>query len=386
MQGYIDVIVKDDKIEVMGQEFLLGELTVSLLNADDKVLKEMGRHLVNLERLAEISREKHIFYRKYINTDDKRKLELAGDEVIKFPTYDEWVEIHQSVCRIHELMQTFKLGEVLTTPVSPDFIEQFKGLEYGTEKYQFAWIWYLELLDITMGFVEDISALVRTFRAFTDIIIPGLRKYDTHHLSAAYSMLLFDKRCKGMVASMEDPDKVTYTLADYMMLQYIPMKQGDRYIIAEYFRMDNLQAVVKTDMLRGLMKGHFPKRCENCGRYFLMTKGYRTRYCDMPSSEDPKRNCNQIAYAKKHIKEQSANDPKYQSHLRFIRRVNKSFQRGSITEEQRNALLAAGEELYFKARTLAEYSNEEFENALRSDELYASCGIDRRKKGRPKNM
>ena len=57
MQGYIDVIVKDDKIEVMGQEFLLGELTVSLLNTDDKVLKEMGRHLVNLERLAEISRD-----------------------------------------------------------------------------------------------------------------------------------------------------------------------------------------------------------------------------------------------------------------------------------------------------------------------------------------
>ncbi|MBO5557242.1 DUF6076 domain-containing protein [Ruminococcus sp.] len=384
MQGYIDVIVKDDKIEVMGQEFLLGELTVSLMNADDKVLREMCRHLVELERLAEICREKHIFYRKMINTDDRRRLELAGDEQIKIPTFDEWVEIHRSVCLIHELMQNFKLGEVLVTPVEAGLVKQFEGLQYDTEEYRSAWIWYLELLDITMGFVEDIIAVVRTFRAFTDIIIPGLKKYDTHHLSAAYSMLLFDERCKGMVASMDDPDKVTYTMTDYMMLQYIPMKQGDSFIIAEYFRMDNLQAVVKTDMLRGLMKGHFPKRCENCGRYFLMTRGYRTRFCDMPSPDDPKRTCAQIAYKKSRAKEKSDDNPKTQSYFRCRNRILRHFQRGKITSEQRDLLLRTAKDMLDTALLSPRLTNKELDEQLQSEQLYARCGIELPKRGRPK--
>ncbi len=57
MEGYIDVYVKDEHIEVMGEEFLLGELTVDLLNIDDNVLRQMGKELVNLEHLAEICRE-----------------------------------------------------------------------------------------------------------------------------------------------------------------------------------------------------------------------------------------------------------------------------------------------------------------------------------------
>uniref|UniRef100_UPI0013DD5096 DEAD/DEAH box helicase family protein n=1 Tax=Ruminococcus flavefaciens TaxID=1265 RepID=UPI0013DD5096 len=80
MEGYIDVYIKDDHIEVMGEEFLLGELTVDLLNIDDNVLRQMGKELVNLERLAEICREKHIFYRKKLNVDEKRRFEIQSDK------------------------------------------------------------------------------------------------------------------------------------------------------------------------------------------------------------------------------------------------------------------------------------------------------------------
>lgn len=388
MQGYIDVYVKDDLIEVMGQEFLLGELSVSLMNVDNDVLKEMGRHLVNIERLAGVCREKHIFYRKILNVDDERKLEYAGDEMIKLPTYDEWVEIHKSVCRMNELLRTTKVGEVLLYPLDADLIEQFKDLEFKSEKYEFAWWWYLELLDITMGFVEDMFAVARTFRSLVTYIIPSLKKYDANHLAAAYHMMLFDERCKGMVASMDDPDKMPYTMADFMILQYVPMlKSGDsnEFCIAEYYRMDSLQAVVKTDLMRGLMKGHFPRRCENCGRYFLMTRGYHTKYCDMPSPENLKRTCNQMAFAKKRPKEKNSDNPKYQSYQRCVSRISKSCQRGSISESEKKKLLYKAEELYDTAMTSPEFTNEEFEQQLQSANLYKLCGIIPPKKGRPKN-
>lgn len=386
MQGYIDVIVKGNKIIIKGQEFLLGELSVSLMNMDDDVLRQMSKHLVELERLACICREKHVFYRKLIDTDKERKAELAQDEHIKIPTFDEWIEIHEHVCAIQELMQTFKMGEVLMSPVGKDFMKHFENAEFGTEQYNFNWMWYLELLDITMGFVEDVFAVLRTFRMFTVHIISFLKKYDINHLAGAYHILMCDPRYRWMVASFNDPDKVTYTDSDFMILQYKPMYDPvkNEYIIAEYFRMDNLQAIAKTDMLRGLMKGHFPRRCENCGRYFLMTKAYRTRFCDMPSPEDPKRTCNQMAYAKKKVKEEKADDPKYQSYRRCIKRIEKAFQREALTEEQKELLLSKAEELYTKAMMAPEYSNEEFEAMLQSKNLYKSCGIDIPRKGRPK--
>ena len=386
MEGYIDVYVKDDHIEVMGEEFLLGELAVDLLNIDDNVLKQMGKELVNLERLVEICREKHIFYRKKLNVDEQRKFEIAQDEIIKFPTYEEWVEIHKSVCLINEMFRTTKVGNLLWIPINPNFTDVLKGVPYDSLRYRMGWIHYMEELDLTMGFVEDAFAFVRTIRNFTICIIPGLKKYDASHLAGAYGILMYDERCKCMVASEDDPDKMTYTKEDFMILQYLPMqkKDGKGFVIAEYFRMDNLQALMKTDLLRGLMKGHFPRRCEHCGRYFLMTKGYRTRFCDMPSPEDPSRTCNQISYAKKRVKEENANNPKYQSYKRCVNRIYKALERGTITERQKEQLLSEAEKLYTTAMMSPEYSNEEFNTMLQSKNLYKLCGIDSPRKGRPK--
>ena len=386
MEGYIDVYIKDDHIEVMGEEFLLGELTVDLLNIDDNVLRQMGKELVNLERLAEICREKHIFYRKKLNVDEKRRFEIAQDEIIKFPTYEEWVEIHKSVCLINEMFRATKVGNLLWVPINPDFTDVLNDIPCDSLKYRMCWIQYMEELDLTMGFVEDIFAFVRTIRNFTICIIPGLKKYDASHLAGAYGILMFDERCKDMVASENDPDKMTYTKEDFMILQYLPMpkKNGDGFVIAEYFRMDNLQALMKTDLLRGMMKGHFPRRCEHCGRYFLMTKGYRTKFCDMPSPEDPNRTCNQISYVKKRVKEENANNPKYQSYKRCVNRIYKAAERGTITDEQKSALLSEAEALYTTAMMAPEYSNEEFEAMLQSKNLYKRCGIDTPRNGRPK--
>ena len=123
---------------------------------------------------------------------------------------------------------------------------------------------------------------------------------------------------------------------------------------------------MKTDLLRGMMKGHFPRRCEHCGRYFLMTKSYRTKFCDMPSPEDPNRTCDQISY----VKEENANDPKYQSCKRCVNRIYKAAERGTVTEKQKELLLSEAEKLYTTAMMSPEYGNEEFEAMLLSNTAY----------------
>ena len=177
-----------------------------------------------------------------------------------------------------------------------------------------------------------------------------------------------------------------YRLGDQIILQYVPMKKenSDDWMISELFRFDTLQGFFSTDFVRGLMKGHFPRKCAHCGRYFLMTKAYQTKYCDMPSPEDPAMTCRQAAYKKVRDKERSKDDPKYQSYMRCRKRINTAFTRGSIGEKEKVMLLSTLEDLYFEACSSPKYSNEEFEQLLSSENLYNLCGIEYQGRGRPR--
>ena len=115
-----------------------------------------------------------------------------------------------------------------------------------------------------------------------------------------------------------------------------------------------------------------------------MTKAYQTKYCDMPSPEDPTMTCRQAAYKKVRDKERSKDDPKYQSYQRCRKRINTAFTRGSIGEKEKASLLSTLEDLYFEACSSPKYSNEEFEQLLDSERLYKLCGIEYQGRGRPR--
>lgn len=86
-----------------------------------------------------------------------------------------------------------------------------------------------------------------------------------------------------------------------------------------------------------------------------MNGGYKTKYCDMPSPENPNRTCNQMDFAKKKPKEKNA---------------------------EKRTLLAKSEKLYHSAMTSPEFTNDEFEQQLSSASLYRLCGMEPPRKGR----
>ena len=163
-------------------------------------------------------------------------------------------------------------------------------------------------------------------------------------------------------------------------------KDSKEYCIAEYYKTDNLQAVAKMDFLKGLMKGHHPRRCKQCNRFFLMTRGYRTIYCDKPSLENPRFTCSQVAYKQIRRKEENATNPKYLSYRRCVKRIEKCYQRGTLTKEQEKQLIRKAYDIYHVAITSPKYSNTELEELLKSKNLYTQCGITPPKKGRPKGV
>lgn len=384
MQGYIDVYIQGDKISVGENEYTLGELAVSTMNIDLDVMRQLSNELLSLEKNAYIVRETHIFYKKRIRTDDVTRLNYAIGDGIILPNKDEWREAHKSVCKINELLRTIEIGRAVLVPIEFDFEKLLEDIEFDTPEYRARWIWYLELVDIAAGYVEDLTAVLRVFQGFANADIARPVHYNKSGLAGLYHLWKYDERYVDLIRYFEDKDKMHYTDDDYMILAYIPYYDpvDNEFNIGELFEMDSLQAVAKTDFLRGLMLGHYPKKCAHCGRYFLMTDARNTKYCSYPSLENPKVSCKIMARRKRKPREMVKNDPICQIYNKCRKAIIKRFQRGGLTEAEKKLLIDKAEEYKYKMDMSAAYSREEFEKLLSSEQLYKECGLEPPKRGR----
>ena len=79
-----------------------------------------------------------------------------------------------------------------------------------------------------------------------------------------------------------------------------------QFRIFEYYETEHLQTLLKLDFYKGLEAGHLIRKCELCGRLFLLQKGYHTKYCDSPNPDNPRYSCAQLGYRTRGVKETAA--------------------------------------------------------------------------------
>lgn len=378
MRGFLFMLIKDNKVEVMSKEFLLGELTVSLINTPVEQMDEIFKVMLELEKSVFMQYCIYPFIpcKPYIPIPKKPKRAVMVEDI---------AQADKLLRKAYDLIMSVDVCKT-AFPIGPLEQSNLDDISFGSEEYMKLAASYSQYFNVIYCAAYDLTTMHGSCREFADDLVILLDTLNTSELSKAYEYIAFPDECRFSIDSLLDPLDGEYQLGDSMILQYIPMPKGDsdEWYIAENFRFDTLQGLLKTDFVRGLMKGHFPRKCEHCGRYFLMTKGYHTRFCDMPSPEDPKRTCKQMAYARRRDKEKPSEDPKVQSYKRCLDRLNKSCIRGSITPEQKQRLVGLVEELYLKATTTPAFSNEEFEQMLQSKQLYARLGIVSRSIGRPR--
>lgn len=171
---------------------------------------------------------------------------------------------------------------------------------------------------------------------------------------------------------------------DYQV-QESPAGSGN-FQITEAYTTDQLLMLLKIDFYRALTAGHIIRRCEYCGRYFLLTRAYHTKYCDNPAPDNPKYTCAQMGYRASRKKEKAKDDPKAEALRRCLQRITKDCSRGIITAEEKQRLKEKARDLYHQAKIRSGTSYEEFEKFLASEQLYPLCGVTRQTKpvGHPK--
>ena len=113
-------------------------------------------------------------------------------------------------------------------------------------------------------------------------------------------------------------------------------------VLYEKTVFDNLLDFVFVDMLRGMVVGHFPKRCANCHRWFLQEDSYRYEYCGKPSPQNPSLTCREIGAQESFLNKVKMN-PVWKAYQRgykkyYARVLKKTWTKAQFLEWQERAL------------------------------------------------
>lgn len=128
-----------------------------------------------------------------------------------------------------------------------------------------------------------------------------------------------------------------------MEVGFVPMMhptEEGKIFIAEKATFNSLADFLRTEFYRGLAIGNAPRRCHNCGRYFLLTSGYNICYCNNIAPGETKRTCRKVGAHRKEAQGKTNRTPTQKEYDRTYNRLKVRKQRGKISVDEWNTTVA----------------------------------------------
>ena len=389
----IHICVKGDKIEIGKTTYLLGEFSAAALSIPKKEFDEMydGFHkadrLLNQKKydlqcretmdMINVLAEGGLEELKKYDPDEGNDEELA-------PDFDDLDEAAEHIRRTAEHMSRYPVFQEFAMDSIRNIAEKLGEYAKLANDRIAAFKMYNTMIESIKSCLDDLFSFNKTIQKFVMKRLMDLEKRTPSVYIRAYAEYTQDDEAWYNVVNPLNTPKMCYDFYDVIQMQLYPLEtENGNYVIAEYYASNKLQFILKLDFLKALAAGHQIRRCESCGRFFMVTKGFKTKYCPTASPIDPSRTCEQVARREKRMREKKADDPKTGSYKRCITRLARMCERGSITEEQKQMLAQKAGEYVYQARFMARYSDKELEEKLSSENLYRECGMEPPKRGRP---
>lgn len=159
--------------------------------------------------------------------------------------------------------------------------------------------------------------------------------------------------------------------------KYIAVKKNAKSInaaLAKRLNFDSYFSFILTDFFEGLHYGHYPRRCEICGKYFLMQSARRQKYCSYGIAPELYRgnkiSCRKYA-AVLNRKEKAENDPIAAVYNRRCAAIRTECGRGTIKVEFAETAKRLAKEHKLRAQTDDRYAKEEYRKDMSREALYA---------------
>ena len=146
-------------------------------------------------------------------------------------------------------------------------------------------------------FMDVLKDLIRTKTAYADFLDNYI--HDESKFLGDNAVAKRFVAYTQSVAHRHDYQRLIASSAMQMSHEVYRREDG-REKLCEVYTFDSLGAFLYFDFFRGLARSYIPRRCGNCGRYFLLDAGKYSSYCPRPLEDDPDKTCRDIGARKKY--------------------------------------------------------------------------------------
>lgn len=162
---------------------------------------------------------------------------------------------------------------------------------------------------------------------------------------------------------------------------YISVKKNAKSvtgIVAKRLNFDSYYSLILTDFFEGLHYGHYPRKCEICGKYFLMQSTRRQKYCPYGIAPElyrgKKITCRKYA-AVLNRKEKAENDPIVSLYKRRCGAIRTEVGRCTISKAFGEAAKHLAKEHKLRALADDQYAKTQYRKDMSREALYTE--VDR---------
>ena len=220
---------------------------------------------------------------------------------------------------------------------------------------------------------ESLLVEVRSTLLFYDHIGADIRK--------AFTQLVRFVECADEAERLDEAHLLPIAMDIFgelllpIITEYVPYKKNTTSkteVVARRLFFDSYHSFIITDFFEGLHYGHYPRRCEICKNYFLMTSARRQRYCGGVSPytfRGKQISCKQYA-ASINRKELAVADPVVDIYNRRCGAIRSEKSRGSITEEIATKAKELALEHKLHAQEDPQYANTQYPLDMAQKALY----------------
>ena len=322
------VLFSRDKLYVNGKAFPLGQITTDILNLDGDVLTEID-HRVDafMTEVARLLKEK---------TDSaahsaQEKLTAVWDLVFQLPLYRDLELDRDTSYHMFPLLFSDKEKWDEALDVNSEghaMLERFlNGLEY---------------------FAESIRNFRGQIQGMLELYFEPLSRRGADAYAVAYAYYFTDMEIGGRVLLDEPIFEQSFPVEVKFVPQMI-LGEDEKVVMAEKTEFSYYSHFLYTEFYRALIAGNAPRRCHNCGKYFLLTAGYNTCYCNNIAPGETNRTCRVVGAHRKESKNRIDASPARKEYQRTYNRLKQRKTRGKISTDEWNTAVAKAQELLEQA-------------------------------------
>lgn len=316
------VLFHNDRVFVREQEYPVGQCVVDILNLEEEVLDGIDQGMKD-------------FYHAVRNV---------------------WLEdTEESVYQAREkLRDVWKLASNL--PVYRDLdIDWSQPVKQNAPLLEKFWSRLRRIspegraeVDEYLRTLTGASELLRIFRKQIALMLEGYFEPLDRRNPEAYAVGMFKFYSDMVTAELMGQDTYELDHSFPLKVRFVPMlspSDGEKIILAEQARFLNLLDFLEVEFFRGLAVGNTPRRCHNCGKYFLLTAGYNTCYCNNIAPGETERTCRKVGAHRKEARDRARRTPAQVEYDRAYNRLKQRKNRGKISLDEWNMAVAMAQEL-----------------------------------------